>query len=401
MLPVPKEQQPRNGYRDLVQELERAWAKLGPTHRAAPVVSRNGAPVEAPLGVRPGRAESAVADEAVNLLRALLGRFAELPPLAATAAALSRGLDLGVPEGGWEPFLRSVADAVGEAVSTRESQREFDNFLEYLTLQLDDIRWEAGVAQSRRADVVGLELTGQPETARLRREVATSPALGSVKTKMHVRLDHITRELLEFRYNDARRQDEYERRASELSKELAELKSRTDELIKLCAEQEARLMLDALTGCHSRYAYERRLEEEFQRWQRHSLPLTFSLWDIDLFKRVNDSYGHETGDRLLRAVAELFAQNKRAEDFLARIGGEEFALLLPMTTLEAATTVAEKLRCVVGAAAFGHHGEPVQVTVSAGLTDFRPGDTPTTVYERADRALYQAKQQGRNHCVVS
>jgi diguanylate cyclase len=160
-------------------------------------------------------------------------------------------------------------------------------------------------------------------------------------------------------------------------------------------------MIDSLTGCHSRYAYERRLEGEFQRWQRHSQPLTFSVWDIDFFKRVNDSYGHEAGDRLLRAVADLFARNKRAEDFLARIGGEEFALLLPMTTLEAATTVAEKLRCVVEAAAFRHHGEPVQVTVSAGLMDFRAGDTLTTVYERADRALYQAKQQGRNHCVAS
>src|SRR5262245_16600913 len=402
MLPVPKEKKrSRNAYRELVQDLEeteRAWARLGSSLRPASVVSLNGAPVEA-------AGETAVPDQTVNLLRALLARFAEIPPLAATAATLSRRLDIGVPDGGWEPFLGSVADAVGEAVGARESQREFDDFLEQLTLQLEDrehwTRWQAGAAQSRRADAAGLELTVQAETARLRGEVVTSPALDHSKAKMQVRLDNITRELLEFRRNDARRQDEHEHRASELSKEIAELKSRTDELIKLCAEQEVRLMTDALTGCHSRYAYERRLEEEFQRWQRHSLPLTFSVWDIDLFKRVNDSYGHDTGDRLLRAVAQLFAQNKRAEDFLARIGGEEFALLLPMTRLEAATTVAEKLRCVVEAAAFRHHGEPVGVTVSAGLTEFRTGDTLTTVDERADRALYQAKQRGRNHCVVS
>jgi diguanylate cyclase (GGDEF)-like protein len=356
MLPVSKEL--RNGYRDLVQESERTWAKLGSALHSAAVVSLNGAPVEADDGVVAGLLEGAAPNETVNVVRALLGRFAEIPSLAATAATLSRRLDIGVPDGGWDPFLRSIADAVS------------------------------------------LELTVQAETARLRREVVTSPALGHLKTKMQMRLDNITRELLEFRHNDARRQDEHDRRASELSKEIAELKSRTDELIKLCAEQEARLMIDALTGCHSRYAYERRLEEEFQRWQRHSQPLTFSVWDIDLFKRVNDSYGHDAGDRLLRAVAQLFAQNKRAEDFLARIGGEEFALLLPMTTLEAATTVAEKLRCVIEVAAFRHHGEPVQVTVSAGLTDFRLGDTLTTVYERADGALYQAKQHGRNHCVV-
>jgi diguanylate cyclase len=399
MLPVPQEQlQSRTGHRDFVLDTEDAdltRAKLGMTLRSVTVFSVSGAP---------GEADYAVPDTAVSLLRALLARLAEIPTLAAAAATLSRRLDAGVPDGGWDLFLRGLADAVSEALGAREAQREFDAFLEQVTLQLEEMErwthWQAGAAQSRRAEAAGLELTVQAEASRLRREVVTSPALGQLKTKMQARLDNITRELLEFRYTEACRQDEHERRTSELSKEIAELKRRTDDLIKLCAEQEARLMIDALTGCHSRYAYERRLEEEFQRWQRHSQPLTFSVWDIDLFKRVNDSYGHEAGDRLLRAVTQLFAQNKRAEDFLARIGGEEFALLLPMTTLEAATTVADKLRCVVEGAEFRHHGDPVRVTVSAGLTDFRPGDTPTTVYERADRALYQAKQQGRNHCVV-
>jgi len=408
MLPVPKEQkQTRNGYRDLVQEFEDAehsWAKLATGLRSASVVALNALPVEASAVVATGLAESAAPAETVTLLRTLVARLAEIPALTAAAATLSRRLDVGVPDGGWDPFLRSIAAAVSEAVGEREAQRELDAFFEHLTQQLEEIEhWthrQAGAAQSRRADAAGLELTVQAEAARLRREVITSPALGHLKAKMQARLDNITRELLEFRYSEACRQEEHERRASDLGKEIAELKGRTDDLIKLCAEQEARLMIDSLTGCHSRYAYERRLEEEFQRWQRHSQPLTFSVWDIDLFKRVNDSYGHEAGDRLLRAVTQLFAQNKRAEDFLARIGGEEFALLLPMTTLEAATTVADKLRSVVEGAEFRHHGNPVRVTMSAGLTDFRPGDTPTTVYERADRALYQAKQQGRNHCVV-
>ena len=103
---------------------------------------------------------------------------------------------------------------------------------------------------------------------------------------------------------------------------------------------------------------------------------------------------------MLRGVADLFGRSKRAEDFLARIGGEEFVLLLPMTSLDAASAVAEKLRVGVETAAFRHHGEPVHVTVSARLTEFRAGDTPTSVYERADRALYQAKQQGRNRCIA-
>jgi diguanylate cyclase len=255
------------------------------------------------------------------------------------------------------------------------------------------------VAQSRRDDTLNLQHTVEAELVTLEQEVVLSPDLEYLKTKVKSRLDGVASQLLEFRHNEERRQAEDEQRSSELRKEVAKLKGKTDELSKICAEQERRLMTDSLTGAHSRYAYERRLEEEFQRWQRHSQPLAFSIWDIDLFKRINDSYGHEAGDRLLRGVTELIAKHKRAEDFLARIGGEEFVLLLPMTSLEAAAASAEKLRAVIEAAAFRHHGEPVKVTISSGLTEFRPGDTPAAVYERADRALYQAKQQGRNRCM--
>jgi diguanylate cyclase len=318
---------------------------------------------------------------------------------------LSRRLEIGVPEGGWEPFLVGVADAVGEVASTLQAQRrDLEQFLDQVTQQLtqfeDWTRWQAGAAQSRRDDTAELSLAVQAEMVHLQQDVTTSPDLDYLKTKVRARLDKVARELMEFRHKEAERHAEDERRASELNKEISKLKGRTDELAKLCAEQEARLMIDSLTNAHSRYAYERRLEEEFQRWQRHAQPLSFSIWDIDLFKRVNDSYGHEAGDRLLRGVADLIMRNKRAEDFLARIGGEEFVLLLPMTTLEAAVGVADKLRAVVETASFRHHGEPVRVTVSAGITDFRAGDTPTSVYERADRALYQAKQQGRNRCVA-
>ncbi len=364
----------------------------------------------APAGAPPGGVvivptASAVTDEIVALLRALVHRLAEIPPLAETAATLARRLELGVPEDGWEPFLRSVADAVGEVANRLESQRrDLEQFLEQVTQRLaafeDWTRWQADAAQSRSADTAGLSQTVQAEMVTLQQEVQSSPDLAYLKTKVQARLDNVAREIMEFRRKEARRHAEHERRASELAKEVSKLKERTDELAKLCAEQETRLMIDSLTGAHSRYAYESRIAEEFQRWQRHSQPLAFSIWDIDLFKRVNDSYGHEAGDRLLRGVAELLARNKRAEDFLARIGGEEFVLLLPMTTLEAATGVAEKLRLVVESAAFRHHGEPVQVTVSAGLTELRKGDTPTSVFERADQALYQAKQQGRNRCAA-
>jgi diguanylate cyclase len=458
MAQVATEQQWKSKYRDLVQELEdkeRTWGELEAALRAAAgklamaafgqspeldaaidhvmAVLRTDptklrldssmtglmralkaeATVElksAPAGVAPGGVvivptASAVTDEIVGLLRALLRRLGQIPPLAEAVPLLSRRLEIGVPEGGWEPFLVGVADAVGEVASTLQAQRrDLEQFLDQVTQQLTEFedwtRWQAGAAQSRRDDTAELSLAVQAEMVHLQQDVTTSPDLDYLKTKVRARLDKVARELMDFRHKEAERHAEDERRASELNREISKLKGRTDELSKLCAEQEARLMIDSLTNAHSRYAYERRLEEEFQRWQRHAQPLSFSIWDIDLFKSVNDSYGHEAGDRLLRGVVDLIMRNKRAEDFLARIGGEEFVLLLPMTTLEAAAAVADKLRAVIETAAFRHHGEPVRVTISAGITDFRAGDTPTSVYERADRALYQAKQQGRNRCVA-
>ena len=454
MAQVATEQQWKDKYRELVRELEdreRAWSKLEAALRAAAgklamaalgqskeldaaidhvmatlrtdatalnldssmtglmralkaenAVEQRSAPAGSPVVIVP--TASAVTDEIVSLLRALVRRLAEMPPLVETAALLTRRLEIGVPEGGWEPFLRSVADAVGEVVKALDAQRrELEDFLEQVTRQLAEFEnwasWQAGTARSRHDDTVGLEQTVQVEMQVLHQEVASSPDLAYLKTRVQARLDGVANQLREFRHKEEKRHAEDERRASDLRSEVAKLKGRTAELTEICAEQETRLMIDSLTGTHSRYAYERRLDEEFQRWQRHSQPLAFSIWDIDSFKRINDSFGHEAGDRLLRGVADLFARSKRGEDFLARIGGEEFVLLLPMTTLEAATSVAEKLRKTVETAAFHHHGQPVAVTISCGLTDFRAGDTPTAVFERADRALYEAKGQGRNRCV--
>src|SRR5690606_4731483 len=256
--------------------------------------------------------------------------------------------------------------------------------------------WQEDESRTRREDTITLEQGVQAEVAGLHREIQTAPDLASLKTKVQARLDSVAQQLLTFRAAEERRQSEQERRARELRQEVVTLRQRTDELSKLCADQENRLMLDSLTGVHSRYAYERRLEEEYQRWRRHGQPLTFSIWDIDHFKRINDAHGHDAGDRLLRGVADILGRHKRAGDFLARIGGEEFVLLLPETPAAMASAVVEKLRAAIATASFRHRGEAVPVTVSCGLTEFRDGDSAISAYERADRALYLAKERGRN-----
>jgi len=346
-------------------------------------------------------------EPAVDLAKALapfVAAIARVPELSLVAGTVQRELGPHTTLAEAGGLLEHVANAVADVVAGLQSQRaELESFLEQVTRQLAFLErwtgWQLDAAQSRRDDNLGLERTFEHEMTGLKRDVDEIHDVATIKVKVQSRLDAVADQLRSFRESEERRSAENERHAEELRREVAQLKTRTNELAEICAAQENRLMIDALTGVHSRYAYEARLNEEHQRWQRHAQPLTYTIWDIDHFKRINDQYGHEAGDRLLHAVAEILNRHKRAEDFLARIGGEEFVLLLPMTALDAGVIVANKLRIAIEETAFRHKRQPERITISCGLTEFRAGDTPVAVYARADEALYKAKEQGRNRCV--
>jgi diguanylate cyclase len=341
-----------------------------------------------------------------KLLSGLLRALGRVPGFADAEAELTERLLAGVAPDSWGAFLDDVARNVGAVVEQLRTQRnELEEFLEQVTRQLSLLEawtsWQTGAAESRRNDTLGLEQSVETEMHRLLRDVDQSPDIDAIKSKVQARLDAVTTQIKTFRESEERRNAESEQRSEQLRQEVSRLKTRTDELAELCASQEKRLMLDPLTGAHSRYAYDRRLSEEHQTWLRHGRPLTYTIWDLDGFKRINDQLGHDAGDRLLRAVAELLTRSKREPDFLARLGGEEFVLLLPSTPLADGLIAAEKLRKTIEAATFQHKGQREKVTISCGLTEFRAGDTPDAVYDRADRALYAAKQQGRNRCVTA
>ncbi|WP_460069801.1 sensor domain-containing diguanylate cyclase [Pseudomonas sp. H2_E05] len=151
---------------------------------------------------------------------------------------------------------------------------------------------------------------------------------------------------------------------------------------------------DALTGLANRRA----MQDILSRWQDADKMFAVVSVDIDHFKRVNDTFGHAVGDHTLRAIAALMQQNSRSNDLACRVGGEEFVLLLPNSSLQAAADVAERLRCSIAAADIDTVGH---ITVSLGVALWHPASEPiSAVLERADRLLYQAKQEGRNRVVV-
>ncbi|AKT41650.1 diguanylate cyclase [Chondromyces crocatus] len=167
-------------------------------------------------------------------------------------------------------------------------------------------------------------------------------------------------------------------------------------------EEIYRLMTcDALTQVHNKRSFDAALEREVSRATRYQRHLSLIVFDIDHFKRINDTRGHLAGDAVLRQYAALVSSHIRRDDVLARVGGEEFALILPEITQESACLVAEKLRSLIAEASFRFEEVEIPVTSSFGVASIRP-DAPCStleLYRQADERLYQAKRDGRNRVI--
>jgi len=185
---------------------------------------------------------------------------------------------------------------------------------------------------------------------------------------------------------------------------LVGLESQVEDLESSNHQLEQLLMVDEKTGLYNFREFQRRLREEWQRAERYSVPLSVVFFDLDHFKRVNDTLGHQAGDRVLKEFAMLATGGARANDIAARYGGEEFAIILPHTDGIMATRVAERIRRAVQEFVFDEAESPIRITVSAGvatLTSKREVATVDDLVRAADAALYEAKDQGRNRVIVA
>jgi len=157
---------------------------------------------------------------------------------------------------------------------------------------------------------------------------------------------------------------------------------------------------DALTGLHNRREFEAGMAREMERARRLRVPLSLALIDIDFFKRINDRHGHDVGDGVLREVAATLRAGIRRSDLVARIGGEEFALVLLGTEPPGARVLLERLRLAVAALRVPAGADTIGCTISVGITDRVDADAEwAALYKRADQALYAAKQGGRDRVV--
>ncbi|MCC6501636.1 MAG: GGDEF domain-containing protein [Deltaproteobacteria bacterium] len=194
--------------------------------------------------------------------------------------------------------------------------------------------------------------------------------------------------------------------SEELDGEIQRIKRPETELIggrciwifrKLLEELKRQAGTDGLTGAYNRVKFNEIIKLEMGRARRYQRPLSISIFDIDDFKRVNDTFGHNAGDSVLISISDIVRKHIRETSYLFRWGGEEFVLLLPEADLEGALTQAERIRQEIAELVFA---QADSVTASFGLAQYRENDTADSFLKRADEAMYKAKSGGKNRVVA-
>lgn len=303
-------------------------------------------------------------------------------------------------------ILETIADlVVDERARVQREKQEIEGFLKQLTERLQDldsqlqgserVRVEALYGGRRLGEVIQAQVQGMASN------VQEAADLGQLKLMIGERIEAIHQRLNEYRRAEEQRAEQAEHYVQTLTEKLQHMEHETSVLRSHLQEERTLALLDSLTGIHNRLAYRERLAQEFARWKRYQTPLTLIVWDVDRFKKINDTYGHKSGDKALVTIAQLFKEQIRETDFLARYGGEEFVVLLPATPLDTAALVAEKLRAAVESCHFHFRDQDVPITISGGLAQCAADDTPETLFERADAAMYRAKRNGGNLCLAA
>jgi diguanylate cyclase len=283
-------------------------------------------------------------------------------------------------------------------------RREIEELLRQMDVRLEEIanHLSGEVVEQKNTQTSNqqLDLLVMNEVRSLNTDVQRAEDLGVLRARVAGRLEIISNHLQEFRAREGVRVSAQLDRTQRMRMRVGDLEREIHGLHKSLQEEQSLRMIDALTGIPNRAAYDDRIRHEFMRWQRDSTPVSVLAWDIDRFKEINDAYGHSAGDKVLRVIAQHLAQHVRGTDFVARYGGEEFVMILIGTGADQACTAADKIRVGIADMGFHFRNKPVAVTASCGITTFRGDDTPETIFDRADRALYRAKADGRNCCRI-
>ncbi len=340
-----------------------------------------------------------------QIIRVLNQFFASLEHEAVIKSkveAMHRRLEQGVSVDSLLPLLDSVRDLVMEAYLA--ANQAFATYLKNVNQELAEIYMLLGGAvkntQNEREASRKLQADVMREMSDLESTAASATDINQLKDTVKSQLGNIRQVIDHYQQTDQAQQF----LAKQLQTLGAKIKTMEVEAEKNRTNLEAhrqKALHDPLTELPNREAYNERASAEVQRWQRYGRPLTIAIFDIDHFKRINDTYGHQAGDRVIKVIGRSIAKRLREVDFFCRYGGEEFVALMPETDSATALAVLEKVRDAIAHAAFNYKDQPMSITLSVGLTEFKTDDSLESAFERADQALYTAKSNGRNRCQLT
>lgn len=351
-------------------------------------------------------AANSVVDIDLSLIGAELIQLIRILKLDNNAAKESRVLIKRIER---ELSIETLGDLISSVIelaqsSSQSTNEDFESYLVNLNSQLSEV--QTFLQESHQEQSVAGEAHKQldqqvrNDVSSIRHAVKNTHDLGELKMSVASQLAGIVRAMDEFKRGEEEREERLQIRYDALVTRVSEMEEETSRVKAHMEEEKLKARTDALTGLPNRAAYNDHMAKEFERWSRYQQGFSVAVGDLDFFKRINDNYGHLAGDKVLRLVAKVLSKSLRSSDFISRFGGEEFVILLPSTEVTEAKKAIEKLRKSICRSPFNFHGEPVTITMSFGVTQTQEGDTSESLFERADAALYTAKQNGRNQVCV-
>ena len=337
-------------------------------------------------------------------LAALLAEIRKDKVRAARSDSLDAQLAYTLTRERLSAVLTDMTELTGQRIQRLESEKhEIATLLSHMVDKLDESgRFVAEQKCSQMKSHASSETLNDQLAGEMRamgESVDAASDLQQLRMQVRTRIESIDKHVQHFRERETALAEEMRKRSEHMRGRIAELETRAQRLQHQLEDEQRLSTIDMLTRIPNRLAYEKRIDEEINRWQRFGQPACLAVWDVDRFKKINDTDGHRAGDRVLGAIAECLSNRLRSTDFVARYGGEEFVMILPGTTCDDAGRVVDELRVAVAQIGFHFRGTPVAVTISAGLTQLLPADSAGAAFDRADKALYLAKQSGRDRCV--
>jgi diguanylate cyclase len=335
------------------------------------------------------------------IICSLLERLAIVQGASTEIDQIQEKIEKGIAKEEWPDTLGDIVNSVSLALKKLSDEKsELKRFILTVTEQLseitDAITKDFEEQASGWSDTLSLQELVKSGIIKIEKKVNAVQDITQLKAVVGDNINFIRDGVESFVLRANQRHDATETRNVKLSNKIAKMEQKTEKLQQKLAENRKNLLYDTLTGVRSRFAYNEQITQELARWKRYGTPFSYAILDIDHFKKVNDKYGHNAGDKALRLIAQLMQKQIRKSDTLFRIGGEEFVLLLTNTSAAQAEPLITKLRNGIEDSGFHFKQKQVVLTLSAGITEVATEDSIESMYERADAALYQAKDSGRN-----